>query len=85
MWQTSTASKAVRAWQGEQIVFFPRSGETHYLNPSAVAIIERLDLGPASTESLHQSLEKARIATPSLEEVRNMLNHFHERGLVEDI
>ncbi|MCF8003326.1 MAG: HPr-rel-A system PqqD family peptide chaperone [Chromatiaceae bacterium] len=85
MWHTSTASRVVRAWQDEQIVFLPRSGETHYLNPSAAAIIERLDLGPTSTECLHQSLEESRSPAPSLEEVRNILNHFKERGLVEDI
>ncbi|MBK1617408.1 hypothetical protein CKO42_02840 [Lamprobacter modestohalophilus] len=85
MWHTCTSNRSVCAWQDEQIVFFPRSGETHYLNHCASSILERLDLEHMSTESLHRSLKDSRSQAPSLDEVRSILNRFNEHGLVEDI
>ncbi len=84
MWHAPALGRLSRAWQDEQIVYLPRSGETHYLNPSATDILARLSLAPASTESLHQSLVQSRDPAPSAEEVRSIISRLCERGLIED-
>jgi hypothetical protein len=84
-WRTNTTARKIRAWQFEQIVFFPPSGETHYLNPCAAAILESVGLEAASTEKIHQGLNISPCSSASMDEVQSILEHLHERGLVEDI
>ena len=58
-WRVAESSSLlIQHWQGEDefVVFNPRSGDLHLLNPAAAAVLERLVDAPASVDDLRASL-----------------------------
>ena len=46
----------VETWDENVLLFNPASGETHLLNPAALALLEQLSHTPASDSELERSL-----------------------------
>jgi PqqD family protein of HPr-rel-A system len=71
-------------WAEEAVVFNELSGKTHYLNATAMAILETLEREPMSAASLAGQLyaEEAAAFLPRVEQV---LAEFERLGLIEPV
>lgn len=45
-----------RLWDGEAVIYDPRSGSTHYLDSVALAVLDRLRVEPASADEIARAL-----------------------------
>lgn len=82
-WQVYKKARLLwEKWPNEAVVFNELSGKTHYLNATAVAILERLERGPCSAESLAERLY-AEAASVFLPQVEQALAEFEQLGLIE--
>ncbi len=72
-------------WPQEAVVFSGLSGQTHYLNATARAILEVLEEGPQSAESLAEQLadESATWEEVLLPQIQQLLAEFDQLGLIE--
>ncbi|MGE0795700.1 MAG: HPr-rel-A system PqqD family peptide chaperone [Acidimicrobiia bacterium] len=67
-----------------RMLFDRKKGVMYELNETASAVVERLENGPASTESLHAQLAaEFEVSAEELQaDVDRLLADFHKAGLV---
>lgn len=75
-----------RHWDSHFVVFNPASGDTHFLNDFAGAILQFLQAGPATIPELLEHLEKSRgtpIEPELTQQIQALIEQFDEFGLIE--
>ncbi len=73
-------------WAYEAIVYNTLSGETHFLNESAMLLLEKLQQATQTEDSLKKHLSEQH--TPSkipAEQIFQILNEFEQLGLIEKV
>ena len=61
MWEAASGEFAVRTWEGQMVVYDPRSGDTHCLDELASAVLTTLrELGRGSLPDIGQRITAAR-------------------------
>lgn len=84
-WQVYKKARLLwEKWPNEAVVFNELSGRTHYLNATAMAILERLEQGPCSAESLAEWLY-SEASSAFLPQVKQALAEFEQLGLIEPV
>ncbi|GAB6068233.1 hypothetical protein JCM13664_15520 [Methylothermus subterraneus] len=71
-------------WPEEAVVFNALSGQTHYLNATAMAILKMLELGPQSAKDLADGLYAGQ-ADRFLPKIEQVLAEFERLGLIEPV
>ena len=75
-----------RHWDGSFVVFNPASGDTHFLNGLAGAILKFLEAGPATIEELLNHLEEVSgnpLDGELTEQIGRLVERFDAVGLIE--
>ncbi|HLI10381.1 MAG TPA: HPr-rel-A system PqqD family peptide chaperone [Alphaproteobacteria bacterium] len=74
-----------RRWADDFLVFNTASGETHYLDLIAAAVLRHLESRPASCDEIVSELRRAfpdNLEPPGLGEIAALLQRFDALGLV---
>lgn len=77
-----------RAWDASFVVFDPASGDTHFLNGLAGAVLKLLESGPASFEDVIRALENASDGPIDIdlhEDIRALIDKLDGVGLIERV
>ena len=77
-----------RRWRDELVVFNPASGDTHYLNAVAGAVLAQFERGPATLDDILRAVE-ARADEPldseTATEIRELVERLDSVGLIETV
>jgi len=71
-----------RVWDDEVMVFHPKSGETHCLNPLAAHVLQLLTVRAMTTSELVDRLRAESMGQPTGQEIDSLLRQFDELGLI---
>jgi len=75
-----------RCWDGETMVFLPKSGETHCLNALAASVLQRLGERAMTASELSALLRSEGGGdAPNSQEFDALLRQFDELGLISPL